>query len=76
MKRIFLLYNIWKVKDIKNLDLNTIIKEFTKSISDYIILLVNIIIYIKETRISEKAIKYIHKLVIEFEIAIKQKNEV
>jgi hypothetical protein len=51
-------------------------KEFAKSVLDNIILLINIIIYIKEAKTLKEAIKYIYKLIVEFEIAIKQKNEV
>jgi hypothetical protein len=53
------------------LDLNTIVKKFTKGIPDNIILLINIAVYIKEARTSKKAIKYIYELIIKIEIAIK-----
>ena len=76
MKRIFLLYNIWKAEDIKNLDLDAIAKEFAKGVPDNVILPANIIVYIKEARTLEEAVEYIHELVTEFEIAVEQKNEV
>jgi hypothetical protein len=53
------------------LDLNIIVEEFAKGIPDNIILPANITVYIKEARTPKEAIKYIYKLTIKIEIAIK-----
>jgi hypothetical protein len=53
------------------LDLNTIVEEFTKGILDNIILLANIIVYIKEARTPKEALKYIHELTTKIKITIK-----
>jgi hypothetical protein len=73
--RIFLLYNIWRVEEIKDLDLDTIAEEFTESVPDNIILPANIAVYIKEARTPKEAVEYVHGLTAKIEIAIEQKRE-
>ena len=76
VKRIFLLCNIWKAEDIKNLDLDAMAEEFAKGVPDNVVPPANIAVYIKEARTPEEAVEHVHELVAEFEIAVEQKNEV
>jgi hypothetical protein len=68
--RIFLLYNIWRVEEIKDLDLNAIAEEFAKGVPDNVILPANIVVYIKEARTPKEAIKHVHELTVKIEIAV------
>ena len=45
-------------------------EEFAKGVSNNIIPLANIIVYIKEARTPKKAVKHIYKLIIKIKIAI------
>jgi hypothetical protein len=73
--RIFLLCNIWRVEEIKDLDLDAIAEEFAKGVPDNVILPANITVYIKEARTPKEAVEHVHELTTKIEITIKQKRE-
>ena len=75
MTRIFLFCNIWKVEEIKDLDLDTIVEEFAEGVPDNVIPPANIIVYIKEVKTLKEAVEHIHELTAKIEIAVEQKRE-
>jgi hypothetical protein len=75
VKSIFLLCNIWKAEDIKNLDLDAMAEEFAEGVPDNVVPPANIAVYIKEARTPKEAVEHVRELVVEFEIAVEQENE-
>jgi hypothetical protein len=74
VKRIFLLCNIWKAEDIKNLDLDAMAEEFAEGVPDNVVPPANIAVYIKEARTPKEAVEHVRELVVEFEIAVEQEK--
>ena len=73
--RIFLLCNIWRAEEIKDLDLDAMAEEFAEGVPDNVIPPADIAVYIKEARTPKEALEHAHELTAKIEIAVEQKRE-